>query len=70
MIDRIEDLHSKLQKGESIKILTSLPEYTTYISRTDLIRIDDNVLEIYRANDSIVFINTDHIVMCCLIRRL
>lgn len=70
MLIHIEELHSKLKKGETIKIVTSLENYVTYINRTDVIRIDENVLEIYRANGATVCINPQYIVMCCVIERL
>ena len=71
MIDRITKFHQELNKGESVKIITTLDNYTTYINKTDVIKADrtDGVLEIYRANDAKVALNVDYVVSCCVIRR-
>ena len=71
MINQIIKFHSDLNKGESIKIITCLDNYVTYINRTDLIKkANDDVLLIFRANDAKVAINTNYIVSCCVVRRL
>jgi hypothetical protein len=71
MINQLIKFHSELQKGESIKVITTLDNYTTYINRTDLIKkVNDDVLCIFRANDAKVAINTNYIVSCCVVRRL
>ena len=70
MIDRITKFHSELKKGESVKIITALDNYHTYINRTDIIKPDDGVLEIYRANGAKVALNTDYVVSICVVRRL
>lgn len=69
MIKHIVKFHQELGKGESIKIITALDNYTTYINRTDLIKPSGNVLEVYRANGAKVAINTQHVVSICVIRR-
>lgn len=69
MIKHIVKFHQELNKGESIKIITALDNYTTYINRTDLIKPSGNVLEVYRANGAKVAINTQYVVSICVIRR-
>ena len=70
MIQHISDLHSTLDKGATIKVVTTLPNYVSYINRTDIIRTVDGVLEVYRANGAIVIINPQYIVMCCVIEKV
>lgn len=72
MIDRISKFHSELEKGESVKIITALDNYTTYLNRTDVIKPDpvDGVLEIYRANGAKVALNVDFVVSICVVVRL
>ena len=69
MITAIIKFHSELSKGESVKIITTLDNYTTYINRTDLIKADDNLLYIFRANGAKVAINTNFIISCCTVVR-
>jgi hypothetical protein len=71
MINQLIKFHSELQKGESIKVITTLDNYTTYINRTDLIKkVNDDVLCVFRANDAKVALNCNYIVSCCVVRRL
>lgn len=71
MINQIFKFHSDLNKGETIKVITSLQGYTTYISRIDLLKkVNDNVLCVFRANGAKVAINTDYIISCCVIKEL
>ena len=71
VINQIINFHVGLEKGESIKVITTLDNYTTYINRTDLIKkVNDDVLCVFRANDAKVAINTNYIVSCCVVRRL
>lgn len=71
MINQITNFHSNLEKGETIKVMTVLPEYVTYINRTDLIKVGGNdVLLVFRANGAKVAINTNHVVMCCVVREM
>ena len=70
MINQIIKFHSTLNKGESIKVITCLDNYTTFINRTDIIKkINDDVLCIFRANDAQVALNSNYIVACCIVRR-
>ena len=70
MINQIIKFHKELKKGESVKIITGLKDYTSYVNRTDLIKQDGDVLEIYRANGAKVAINCQFVVGCCVIERL
>lgn len=71
MINQIIKFHSDLNKGEAIKVITSLQGYTTYISRTDLLKkVNDEVLCIFRANDAKVALNCNYVVSCCVIKEL
>ena len=70
MIDHILQSHSSLKKGETVKIVTTVPDYITYVNRTDLLKDNDDVLEIYRANGARVALNTNFVVMCCIVERL
>lgn len=71
VINQIIKFHSELQKGEVIKVITALDSYSTYISRTDLIKkVNDNVLCVFRANGAKVAINTEYIISCCVIKEL
>lgn len=69
MINHIVELHTNLQKGTSVKIKV-VEGYTTYINRTDVIRTNGGILEIYRANGAVVYINTAYVIMCCVVERL
>ena len=71
MINQLIKFHTDLEKGQTIKVITALKEYETYISRTDIIRkCNDSLLLILRANGAKVAINTDYIISCCVIERL
>lgn len=71
MINQIIKFHSDLNKGETIKVITSLQGYTTYISRTDLLKkVNNDVLCIFRANDAKVALNCNYVVSCCVIKEL
>jgi hypothetical protein len=61
--------HSELKKGESVKIITALPAYETYVNRTDLLKIENGVLLIFRANGARVALNNRYIVSRCIIQR-
>ena len=70
MINSILKFHSELEKGESVKIITALDNYTTYINRTDLIKEDGNILKIFRSNGAKVALNVNYVVSICVVRRL
>jgi hypothetical protein len=71
MINQIIKFHSGLEKGQAIKVITVLDDYSTFINRTDIIRkCNDSLLLILRANGAKVAINTDYIISCCVIQRL
>ena len=67
MINQIIKFHKELQKGETVKIITSLPDYKTYINRTDVLKQEKDILLILRANGAKVAINCQYIVSCCVI---
>jgi hypothetical protein len=69
MIDHILNFHMALEKGQYVKIITSLNNYITYINRTDLIKAEDNILVIFRANGANVVLNTDYVVGCCIVKE-
>ena len=69
MIDIIVKFHENLTKGETIKIITALDNYTTYLNRTDLIKANGEILEVYRANGAKIAINTQYIVSVCVIEQ-
>lgn len=69
MIDSIVKFHSNLNKGECVKIITGLKGYETYVDRTDLLKENGDILEIYRSNGAKVAINTNFIISCCVIVR-
>ena len=68
MINQILQFHTDLKKGETVKIITSLPDYKTYINRTDVLKQDGDILIILRANGARVAINSHYIVSCCIIQ--
>lgn len=70
MINSIIKFHGELEQGETVKIITCLKGYETYVNRTDLLKESGDILEIYRANGAKVAINTAFIISCCVIRRL
>ena len=71
MINQVIKFHQELEKGQSIKVITALDDYSTFINRTDIIRkCNDSLLLILRANGAKVAINTDYIISCCVITEL
>ena len=69
MVDQILQFHSDLEKGQTVKIITALDNYTTYVNRTDVLKDVDGNLLILRANGARVIINPDYIVAACIIER-
>ena len=69
MIKQIMKFHSELKKGETVKIITALPDYETYVNRTDLLKIENDALLIFRANGARVALNNRYIVSCCVVER-
>ena len=66
MINTVIELHKQLEKGYNVKILTDT-EYKTFINKSDIIvKVNDRVLKIFRANQTCVALNGDHIVMACI----
>ena len=70
MITQIIKFHQELKKGESVKIITLLPGYETYVNRTDLLKIENRKLLIFRANGAKVALNNRYIISCCVVERL
>ena len=69
MINQILQFHIDLKKGQTVKIITSLKDYKTYINRTDIVKQDGDILLIFRANGAKVAINCQYIVSCCVVER-
>ena len=69
MITQIIKFKKKKKKGESVKIITLLPGYETYVNRTDLLKIENRKLLIFRANGAKVALNNRYIISCCVVER-
>lgn len=50
MIDRIFWLHSKLTKHQQLRIVLSRENWEVNVDKSDLLKSDDNMLTIFRAN--------------------
>ena len=70
MITQIVKFHQELEKGQSVKIITTISDYQSYVNRTDLLRIEGRKLLIFRANGAKVALNNRYIVACCVVERL
>ena len=70
MINHVQEFHLTLKKGQTVKIITALDNYTTYVNRTDVLKDVDGKLLILRANGARVILNPDYIVAACIIERL
>ena len=69
MIDRIFWLHSKLNKDQLLRIVLSRENWEITINKSDLLKSDDNMLTIFRANGNITVINPAHVVVICTMKR-
>ena len=69
MIDQIQKLHLELKKGQRVKVITSVPDYTTTFDRRDVLKEVDGLLLILRVNGGKVILNCDYIVSACIIER-
>ena len=69
MINQIITFHKTLKKGETVKIITTLDNYSTYVNRTDVLQKLDGILLISRANGARVVINPEYIIAACVIER-
>lgn len=69
MINQIHQFHSELEKGQYVKIITSLDNYVTYVNRTDIIKANGHILKIFRANGAKVAINCQYVVACCVVKE-
>ena len=69
MINRVQEFHLTLEKGQYVKIITALPDYITKVDRTDVLKDVDGKLLILRANGAKVILNPDYIVAACIIER-
>lgn len=67
MINQIISFHKDLEKGQHVKIVTGLKDYKTYVNRTDVLKQDGEILQVFRANGAKIAINTNFIVMCCVV---
>ena len=70
MINKIQEFHLGLKKGQTVKIITALDNYVTYVNRTDVLKDDDGLLLILRANGAKVILNCDYVVAACVVERL
>ena len=70
MINQIQAFHSTLKKGQTVKIITALDNYSTYVNRTDILKDDNGLLLIIRANGAKVILNCDYVVAACVVERL
>ena len=61
--------HKDLQKGQTVKIMTALTSYETYVNRTDVLKDMNGRLIIMRANGAKIVINPDYIVAACVVER-
>lgn len=67
MITAIQEMFHDLKKGEAIKVVCP-EDYAPFIDRTDLIKpLNDTVLMVYRANGRKVAINTNTVIMSCIV---
>ena len=62
MIKRICWLFSKIQADEEIEIKLR-DEWTVTISKSDLIKADQDVLTVFRAKGEICVVNPDQVIM-------
>ena len=69
MIEQIIDFHKSLKKGQYVKIMSARPEYDTKVDRTDVISQELDVLVINRANGARVALNTNFVIMACIVER-
>ena len=70
MIEQIIDFHKSLKKGQYVKIVTGRTDYDTKVDRTDVISQEVDTLVINRANGARVALNTNFVVMACIVERL
>ena len=69
MLDRIFWLHSKLTKNQQLRIVLSRENWEVTIDKTDVIKSDDQMLTILRANNNITVINPEHVVVICTMKK-
>ena len=67
MIYQILELHKKLTKGQTLKII-ALGEYTTHLNKSDIVKPtkEAQVLQIHRANGNTIALNCNHIIVACI----
>ena len=70
MLDRVFFLHSKINKEECVRMVLSVKGWEIIIDKTDILKSDDNMLTIFRANGRIVVINPDEIIMACTMNKM
>ena len=69
MLDRIFWLHSKLTKNQQLRIVLSRENWEVTIDKTDVIKSDDQMLTILRANGNITVLNPEHVVVICTMKK-
>ena len=70
MINQIIAFHKDLQKGQTVKIITGLKDYVSYVNRTDILKQDGDILIVFRANGGKVAINCTFVVASCIVERI
>jgi hypothetical protein len=69
MLDRIFFLHSKINKEECVRIVTTVKGWEIHIDRTDIIKSDDDMLTIFRPSGTITVINPNEIAVACTMKK-
>lgn len=69
MIDRVFWLHSRIKHDECIRVIMSVKGWEITIDKTDILKSDDNMLTILRANGRIMVINPDEIILACTMNK-
>ena len=70
MLTEIKNLHTKINKDQMVRIVTSRQNFEIMIDKTDLIKTTKSgMLRIIRANGNITSINPEFIVMTCIVKR-
>ena len=68
MINQVLAFHRNLEKGECVKVITTIPDYCPVFDKTDILTEadDDNVLLVLRANGRNFVLNCDYVVAVCV----
>ena len=69
MMDRVFWLHSRIKHDECIRVVMSVKGWEITIDKTDILKSDDNMLTVLRANGRITVINPDEIILVCTMNK-